>query len=83
MHIPSKMDELKTSYKNANSLVIGITELKPQNNRYNLSPAEISIPGYDIFHTLPLDTNACRGCVLYVYNELRACEEMFCKDFKD
>ncbi len=50
--LTNKLDELKGLVKDTQPDLIGITEVKPKNNRYNIGPAELKLDGYVIFHNL-------------------------------
>jgi hypothetical protein len=65
----NKLAEFKTIIQNNKPQIIAITELKPKTNRFTLAPVEISIPGYDQFHS-NLEPGRDRGCILYVKKEL-------------
>nr|AQN68903.1 endonuclease/exonuclease/phosphatase family protein [Elysia chlorotica] len=59
----NKRNELKAMIDLHQPSIIGITEVKPKNARYNIHDSELSLPGFDMFHNL--DENG-RGIVLYV-----------------
>jgi endonuclease/exonuclease/phosphatase family metal-dependent hydrolase len=61
---------------------MGVSELKPKNSRYNLTPAELSITNYDMFHT-DLDKREGRGCILYVHKDLKAAPHVSNTEFDD
>lgn len=64
----NKRDELKAYIDIFEPNIIGITEVKPKNARYEISDCELSIQGYDMFHNL---TEEGRGIVLYVKDEMK------------
>ena len=78
----NKFEEFKTIIKNAKPLVIGITEIKPKNNRFPITSPEISLPGYDMFHTT-LNSQKGRGCILYARKDLGAIEEEVNSEYSD
>ena len=62
--------------------VIGVTEVKPKNWRYEIADCEIVIEGYELFHNL---MKPGRGVVLYVRKELKPslCEELNKHEFSE
>lgn len=62
--------------------IIGIVEVKPKNARYQISPAEIQIQGYDIY-TKGLQEEKGRGLVLYIRRELEPQEVNMSTDFEE
>ena len=55
--------------------IIGITEVKPKTNRYNIQESELTLDGYEIFHNLE---ERGRGLLLYVKDTLKP---SLCQDF--
>ena len=53
--------------------IIGITEVKPKNSRYNINPAEFTISGFNMFYSNISCKNG-RGILLYVHKSLEANE---------
>ena len=64
----NKRPELQALISVYHPHVIGITEVKPKNSRYDLSLAEIQLDGYEVFHNLKEDG---RGVYLYISCSLR------------
>ncbi|XP_076466007.1 uncharacterized protein LOC143297493 [Babylonia areolata] len=48
--------------------IIGITEVKPKNARYSIQESELSLAGFELYHTLNENN---RGMALYVKSELK------------
>ena len=82
--LTNKMRELKVILNDLveKPLIIGITEVKPKNQRYVITKAEISLPDYDMFHC-NLQNNKGRGIVLYVHKCLRAIEKDSQSDYEE
>jgi exonuclease III len=47
--LTNKISELRLQIKNHNPQIVGITEVKPKNFRYQLSNSEIALEGYELF----------------------------------
>ena len=47
--LTNKISELRLQVKNHNPQIVGITEVKPKNFRYQLSDSEIALAGYELF----------------------------------
>ena len=62
-YLLNKVKELKTIAKNLHLLVIVIAEIKLKNNRFGITPSEISIQNYDLIHT-DLTNPDHTGCIL-------------------
>lgn len=71
----NKRNELKAMIDIHQPSIIGITEVKPKNFRYNIEDSELSIPGFDLFHNL---NEEGRGIALYVKNSMKPslCERL-------
>ena len=64
----NKRPELEALVEIHKPIVVGICEVKPKNYRYEIQPSEITLPGYELYHTL---SNQGRGICLHVKQELR------------
>ena len=49
---------------------MGITEVKPKNQRFAITPTELYLEEYDIFHNI--NDDGVRGTALYVHKSLHA-----------
>ena len=69
--LPNKMIELRTRICTAQKApdIIAITEVKPKNSRFTLSPPEYVIEGYEAFFP-GKDENTHRGIIIWVKNNL-------------
>ena len=58
--------------------IIGLNELKPKNCRYQLQECELTIEGYEMFHTLETERN--RGICFYAHRDLKpsVCQHLNC-----
>ena len=65
----NKRDEFKSIITLYKPQIIGITEVKPKNLRYNVEVAEVKLDGFDIFHNLHEND---RGVCLYICKSLKA-----------
>ena len=65
----NKRAEFKRLVEIHNPSIIGITEVKPKNYRYEIQDCELSLEGYEVFHNMRKEG---RGLVLYVKEELKA-----------
>jgi exonuclease III len=63
--LTNKMDELNVYIKEKNYDIIGITEVKPKNHRYDLKIGEIQIEGYTMF-TCNIENKNGRGICIYI-----------------
>ena len=69
----NKMEEFKTRFIEDKPDIVMITEVLPQNNRYDISKTELSLEGYDIFPENFPSANT-RGILIYAKQELQATE---------
>ena len=65
MNKRTELEALVDLYK---PIAIGITEVKPKNTRFEIQASEISLDGYELFHTL---NQSGRGVSLHVKQELK------------
>ena len=65
------MSELRLLIRNHKPTIVGITEAKPKNFRYDIEDAEIALDGYDMFGC-NLHNKTGRGCAIYVKNNVQA-----------
>ncbi|KAK3770271.1 hypothetical protein RRG08_029927 [Elysia crispata] len=74
----TKKAELLTLVELHKPAIIGLNELKPKNCRYQLQECELTIEGYEMFHTLETERN--RGICLYAHCDLKpsVCEHLNC-----
>lgn len=63
--LTNKVSELRLLIRNHKPTIVGITEVKPQNFRYDIEDAEIALDGYDMFGC-NLHNKTGRGCAIYV-----------------
>ena len=56
---------------NVNCLVIGITEVKPKNQRFIINLAELALENYDMFQINVIEATG-RGVILYTHKSLKA-----------
>ena len=66
----NKLSEFKERIKLCDYKIMGITEVKPKNQRFAITPTELSLEEYDLFHNL--NDNGVRGTALYVHKSLHA-----------
>ena len=66
----NKFSEFKERIKLSDFKIMGITEVKPKNQRFPITPTELSLEGYDMFHNINED--GVRGTALYVHKSLHA-----------
>lgn len=78
----NKLSELKMSVINHKPDIIGVTEVKPKNFRYNIADSEISLDGYELFGT-NIQNKIGRGVVLYVKNNMQANPVEFNSEFEE
>ena len=64
----NKRTELEALVDLHKPIAVGITEVKPKNCRFQIQPSEISLDGYELFHTLDRDG---RGISLHVKEYLK------------
>ena len=62
----NKRSEMKTIIETSQPDLVGITEVKPKQSRYQIEASEISHEGYESFHNLE---SGGRGVVLLVYKK--------------
>ena len=65
----NKREELRVIAQDQNADIIGLTELKPKNNRYSLQKAELHMEGYDCW---PNIDSKGRGVAIYTKTSLQA-----------
>ena len=77
----NKRDELQALLEIHDPDIVAITEISPKNCRYELNECEISLQGYDLFHTLE---QKGRGIALYTKENMKAsvCEDLV-SDFEE
>ena len=68
----NKMDELRLLMKNHNPHIVCITEVKPKRAGFTLSPAEISVDGYNLYVNDLSAPASTRGCAIYISNKIKA-----------
>ena len=76
----NKRHELQALVQLLNPHIIGICEVKPKNSRYKVSPNELKLENFDIFHNLDQEG---RGIVLYTHHSLKAESYSLGTDFKE
>ncbi|KAA0200510.1 hypothetical protein HAZT_HAZT010703 [Hyalella azteca] len=64
----NKRDEIQALIETHQPAVLGITEVKPKNNRFTIEECEVAYKGYEIFHNLG---KPGRGIALYVKSDLK------------
>ena len=67
----NKFIEFKERVKMNNCLVIGITEVKPKNQRFIINLAELALENYDLFQINVTEATG-RGVILYIHKSLKA-----------
>ena len=67
----NKFIEFKERVKMNNCLVIGITEVKPKNQRFIINLAELALENYDMFQINVTEATG-RGVILYTHKSLKA-----------
>ncbi len=75
--IRNKIDELRMRVLNYNPHIIGITETKPKRANFNVSEAELLIPGYKLYTNSLVTGDGDRGCALYVKSDIDAQQVIF------
>ena len=63
--LTNKMVELRVRSGEIDADIIMITEVKPKNQRYKVTEAELKLPGYDLY-TTNIDNELGRGIVIYI-----------------
>ena len=58
----NKLSEFKERIQLCDYKIMGITEVKPKNQRFAITPTELSLEEYDLFHNL--NDNGVRGTAL-------------------
>jgi hypothetical protein len=81
--ISNKIDEFRLMVKNNRPHIIGVTEFKPKNARYDLTIAELNVDGYKSFTNSMIKDDGQRGCLLYISSELVANQVEVEAEFKD
>ena len=77
------MSELGLLIRNHKPTIVGITEAKPNNFRYDIEDAEIALDGYDMFGC-NLHNKTGRGCAIYVKkNNVQANPVEFSSKFQE
>ena len=67
----NKFIEFKERVKMNNCLVIGITEVKPKNQRFIINLAELALENCDMFQINVIEATG-RGVILYTHKSLKA-----------
>ena len=67
----NKIIEFKERVKMNNCLVIGITEVKPTNQRFIINLTELALENYDMFQ-INVTGATGRGFILYIHKSLKA-----------
>ena len=67
-----KMEELRLRAANAKPHIIGITEVKPKNANFDITPSEIQIKGYKLYTNSLITGDGNRGCALHVKEDIEA-----------
>ncbi len=68
----NKIDELRTRVQMSNPHVIFISEVKPKRAAFDMTPAELRIDGYNLFHNSLKTGDGTRGCLVYVIKSISA-----------
>ena len=69
--LTTKLDELRLIARNKQPKFISVCEVKPKRQRYKITPAELQIDGYEMFHN-DFNVNKTRGVVIYVHKSIEA-----------
>ena len=80
--LTNKVSELRLLIRNHKPTIVGITEVKPKNFRYDIEDAEIALDGYDMFGC-NLHNKTGRGCAVYVKNNVQANPVEFSSKFQE
>ena len=80
--LTNKISELRLQVKNHNPQIVGITEVKPKNFRYQLSNSEIALEGYELFGS-NLQNKTGRGVCIYIQTTLQANPVEFKTNFEE
>ena len=68
--ILNKLDEFQGRIESNDHSIIGVTEVKPKRLRLTINPAELALPGFDLFHNNTEDNGS--GIALYIRKSLKA-----------
>ena len=74
--LKNKIHELEVRVRDKDPMIIGITEVKPKNCKYDMNESEYTLDdsgNYNIF-SKNLNNKSSRGLVMYVKNNLKAME---------
>ena len=77
----NKRQELQAYIELYKPHIIGITEVKPKNYRYDILDCELALKDFEMFHNLENDG---RGVCLYIHRDLRpSVYDAFDSDFSE
>jgi hypothetical protein len=83
--LKNKMQELETRLRNRLPHIIGITEVKPKNSKYVMSPSEFildQVSDYNLFST-NINNSVGRGMLMYIHKSIPASEVKMCTKFEE
>ena len=63
--ILNKLDDFQGRIESNDYSIIGFTEVKPKRLRVTINPAELALPGFDLFHNLTEDNGLCSEIIVY------------------
>ena len=72
----NKFHEFKGRIESGGFMLVGVTEVKPKNQRYPITPSEISLDNYDMYHNINMGIG--RGVALYIHKTLHATPFLSC-----
>ncbi|VDI43630.1 Hypothetical predicted protein [Mytilus galloprovincialis] len=75
------MEELRLHARNNIPKIIGITEVKPKNFRYNIQNCELAIEHYEMYSVNVNDIG--RGVNLYIHESIEATQVDFETDYEE
>ena len=78
--LTNKLISLEECIDLNNPDIVAITEIKPKNSSFPLSPSTFNIENYQFFHNIDTDG---RGIGIYTHNSLRAIEVTITSNFKE
>ena len=74
----NKFTEFKARVVSHKCMVIGITEVKPKNQKFLLNTAELGLSDYDLYHNIDKQG---RGVCIYIYTHKTLMVKSYCHEF--
>ena len=83
--LPNKKLELLATLHTLNKTpdIIAITEVKAKNSRFDLTAAELAIPGYTMYTPANFTSPTSRGIAIWIKANINATEKYFHSDFSE